>query len=370
MDDDIPLVNPYVLLTPGPLSTSRSVKAAMYRDWCTWDDDYKALVEDIRRRLIQLAGLDESTHTSVLMQGSGTFVVESVVGSALRPDGKLLVMANGVYGRRIAEIAERLKINCELRDSGEKNRPDISMLENTLQADKTITHVAMVHVETTTGMLNSLDRAANLCAAHGRSFIVDAMSSFGGIPTKWDEIGADFIISSANKCLQGVPGFGFVIAGREAMNRCAGNARSLSLDIYDQWKTMEEQKGKWRFTSPTHTVRAFHQALEELRGEGGVEARSKRYSENHRVLVEGMRGLGFRTLLPDELQSPIITSFFTPSPGSDWFDGFYSDLKNKGFVIYPGKVTGEDTFRVGSIGDIDRQVMERFIKAVGESGAG
>lgn len=358
--------NPYVLLTPGPLSTSRTVKSVMLRDWCTWDRDYNRIVQDIRERLVRLAARNDG-FTSVLMQGSGTFSVESVIGTAVPEDGKLLVLANGAYGDRIAQIARRLRIPVLVHDSGEVNPIDLNRLESTLQTDPHITHVAVVHCETTTGMLNPVESIGRIVKSFGKTFILDAMSSFGGIPMDMDETGADFLISSANKCIQGVPGFGFIIARRSELEKCEGQARSLSLDLYDQWKTMEEQSGKWRYTSPTHVVRAFAQALVELDEEGGVQKRHERYRENQRILVEGMEGVGFRCLLPRAFQSPIITSFLNPVHPGYSFEKFYMELKFRGFVIYPGKVTTRDTFRIGNIGDVTPGDMIRLVEAVRES---
>jgi 2-aminoethylphosphonate-pyruvate transaminase len=355
--------NPYILLTPGPLSTSKGVRAAMFRDWCTWDGDYNAIVQSIRARLTALA-TGESGYTAVLMQGSGTFCVEATIGTALPPDGKLLVLANGHYGDRIAQIAGRLRIDHAVVDSGEISPSDVGALERSLEGDPRITHVAVVHCETTTGMLNPVEEVGRIVHRHGRSLIVDAMSSFGGMPIDLAALKADYLVSSANKCIQGVPGFGFVVARREALASCAGNARSLSLDLHAQWREMEEKGGKWRYTSPTHVVRAFSQALRELEEEGGVAARFARYSENHRTLVSGMRRLGFETLLPDKLQSPIITSFIEPGHPGYKFERFYAALKNRGFVIYPGKVTAADTFRIGTIGQVFPADMARLIDAV------
>lgn len=358
--------NPYILLTPGPLSTSKGVKATMLRDWCTWDDDYNSIVRDLRRRLSALATPAQG-YTSVLMQGSGTFSVESVIGTAIPEGGKLLVLVNGAYGQRIATIAARLCIPCVVHDSGEAARPDLEALHCELDRNPEITHVAVVHCETTTGMLNPVEEVGAVVKAAGRVFIVDAMSSFGGIPMDAKGMGADYLISSANKCIQGVPGFGFVVARRTELETCAGRARSLSLDLYDQWRTMEDKGGKWRFTSPTHVVRAFATAMDELDAEGGVAARHARYSASQRLLVEGMRRLGFETLLPDELQSPIITSFLSPTEPSYRFQDFYEALKAKGFVIYPGKVTTGETFRIGNIGEVYPSDIERLLAAVDES---
>lgn len=357
--------NPYLLLTPGPLSTTLSVRRAMLRDWCTWDDDYNVeIVQIIRRRLVALATPQTNQYTSVLMQGSGTFCVEAVIGSAIPQDGHLLVLANGAYGQRLAKIAHRLRIPLTIQDSGESSPPDVDRLEQLLQKDASITHVALVHGETTTGMLNPLEEIARTVKEAGKTLIVDAMCTFGGVPLDIGALDIDFLISSANKCIQGVPGFGFVVAKHDALSGTEGRARSLALDLFDQWKTMEEGNGKWRYTSPTHTVRAFAQALTELEDEGGVPARHARYTRNQSVLSEGMAHLGFESLLPSQWQSPIITAFRYPETSAFEFKPFYSRLKERGYVIYPGKVTDLDTFRIGTIGDVDETKIRHLLKAV------
>jgi len=358
--------NPYLLLTPGPLSTTKSVKATMLRDWCTWDDTYNRIVEDIRSRLVALA-TPEPGYTAVLMQGSGTFSVEATLGSVVPRKGKILVIANGHYGDRIGLITQVLGIPTLLLDFGEVGFPDLERVESALTSHPDVTHVAVVHCETTTGMLNPVADIGRLVKAHGKTTIVDAMSSFGGIPMDASAIGADYLISSANKCIQGVPGFGFVIARRQDLEQCEGRARSLSLDLFQQWREMESKAGKWRYTSPTHVVRAFAQALSELDEEGGVAARHARYAENHRVLVEGMEELGFRCLLPESCRSPIITSFLNPPHPDFSFKSFYSRLKADGFVIYPGKVTHAETFRIGNIGNVFPEDMKRLLQAVRKS---
>lgn len=359
--------NPYLLLTPGPLSTSKTVKMAMMKDWCTWDHDYNEIVQYIRNELIRIATKSTHKYTSVLMQGSGTFCVESVIGTVIPKNGKLLVLVNGAYGKRIAEISKILGINTVVHDSGETALPDLNKLNEVLTQDQSITHVAAVHCETTTGAINPAKDISQIVKKHDRLFILDAMSSFGGVEMDIDDWNIDFLISSANKCIQGVPGFGFIIAKTEELEKCSNNARSLSLDLYSQWKTMEEANGKWRFTSPTHVVRAFLQALKELEEEGGIEARASRYRENQRTLVEGMRKLGFKTLVSDELQSPIITSFFYPENEEFQFDRFYQKLKEKGFVIYPGKVLNINTFRIGNIGEVWPDDMKKLLIAIEES---
>jgi 2-aminoethylphosphonate-pyruvate transaminase len=359
--------NPYLLLTPGPLSTTKSVKAAMLQDWCTWDDDYNRIVQQIRTELVSLATVDPG-YTAVMMQGSGTFGVESVITTAVPQDGKLLVLANGAYGHRMVKIAQRAGIPVSVYECGETEVPDVDHLMDLLKQDSRITHVSVVHCETTTGILNPIsDIGAMVKCFDNKVYIVDAMSSFGGIRMDMGEVRADYLISSANKCIQGVPGFSFVVARQTELNKTKGRARSLSLDLYDQWETMENHPGKWRFTSPTHVVRAFAQALEELKAEGGIDARSRRYYQNNRLLVGGMRELGFRPLLSDKYQSPIITAFHNPPDPGFEFKQFYDLLKEKGFVIYPGKVTDQDTFRIGNIGDIHPADVTRLLKAMESS---
>ena len=360
------LENPYILLTPGPLSTSPTVRQAMLRDWCTWDDDYNlGVVTPIRRQLVELASATRpEDFTAVLMQGSGTFAVEAMIGSAVPRGGKLLVLANGEYGNRLGRIARTLGIDTVVHDSGELAPPDLAQLDAALTADPAISQVVCVHNETTTGMLNPLVEIAGIVNSHGRQMLVDSMSAFGGIPLDMAELGIDYLVSSANKCIQGVPGFGFIIARITALEACKGNSRSVSLDVYDQWQGMENGKGKWRFTSPTHVVRAFAQALAELHEEGGVAARFARYTENQRRLVAGMEGLGFRCVLPHALHSPIITGFLNPTEDGYEFVRFYNLLKEKGFVIYPGKVTGVDSFRIGTIGHVFPDDITRLIAAV------
>ena len=356
----------YLLLSPGPLSTSGTVREAMLQDWCTWDKDYnEGIVSPIRKGLLALAGLDEREYTDVLLQGSGTYCVEATIGATVRPTDKLLILANGAYGERMARIADYYGIHYVLVSLRETELVTGEVAREALEAHPDVTHLSMVHSETTTGLLNPIEEVAEVIRGRGITFIVDAMSSFGGIPIDIKGLGIDFLVSSANKCIQGVPGFGFIIARKDKLMATKGNARSLSLDIYAQWETMERGHGKWRFTSPTHVVRAFYQAMKELNDEGGISARYERYRRNHRTLVDGMRSLGFETLLPDEAQGPIITSFLYPSADFD-FASFYERLKAKGFVIYPGKISHADTFRIGNIGDVFPEDMEALIRAIKE----
>lgn len=356
--------NQYLLLTPGPLTTTATVRAAMLQDWCTWDDDYNQdIVEVIRAELVKLATKHQG-YTSVLMQGSGSASVEATIGSVMTDDDKLLVVSNGTYGERMGEIAQYLKIDHHVIRLAETEYPTATQIADILDADNTITHVAMVHCETTTGMLNPIAAICDVVKTRNKIMILDAMSSFGGIPLDIGELGIDFMISSANKCIQGVPGFAFVIAKQSQLELCEGRSRSLALDLYAQWQCMQQHQGKWRFTSPTHTVRAFYQAIIELKQEGGVNARHQRYLTNQYLLVSGMQNLGFRCLLSEDLHSPIITSFLSPTHPRYDFKLFYNELKNKGFVIYPGKVSNADCFRIGNIGDVYPDDINRLIAVI------
>ena len=353
------------LLTPGPLTTSLSTKEAMLHDWGSRDKIFIDLNHSIRLSLLKLID-GEDNYQCVPMQGSGTFAVESTVGSVVPPDGKLLIISNGAYGRRIGLIADRLKIDFYEMRCSETTCPDSQRLNQILETDPLVTHVAMVHCETTTGILNPIRELSKIVKKHNRTLILDAMSSFGGIPLVIDDIGIDYLISSANKCIQGVPGFAFVICHQKKFEKTRGYARSLSLDLYDQWETMETKGGKWRYTSPTHTLLAFHQALEELENEGGIGTRNKRYSACQRILVDGMSSIGFYPLLDKHLHSPIITAFRYPKEKWFNFSIFYQKLKERRFVIYPGKVSEEDTFRIGTIGDLSIDDIRHLVRVIEE----
>ncbi len=359
----------YLLLTPGPLSTTRTVREAMMQEFSTWDVDYNSIVQSIRERLVSLATCDSinlGAYTATLMPGSGTFVVESVIGSVIPPNGRLLVLNNGAYGERITKISRMLGIDTVELQQAEIESTGLGQVEQMVANDQGITHVAMVHCETTTGMLNPVEAVGEIVRRHGRVFILDAMSSFGGIPMSMESTGAHYLISSANKCIQGVPGFGFVVADRATLGGTEGWARSHSLDLLDQWREMEANGGKWRFTSPTHVVSAFSQALDELEAEGGIDARHTRYIANQKTMVNGMRDIGFRTLIKDEVQSPIITSFYYPDSAGFDFQKLYDALKSRGFVIYPGKVSHAQCFRIGSIGDVHPSDMIELVGHVSE----
>lgn len=340
----------YKLLTPGPLTTTTTVKEEMLVDRCTWDQDYKQITQKIRSQLLGFAHATEDEYTTVLMQGSGTFAVESVMTTAISQDDKALIITNGAYGERIVKIADYTGLNYVTYNVAYDQYPDEAVIRTILEANQDITHLVMVHCETTTGIVNPLDMIAKLASTYNKTLIIDAMSSFGGIDIHVPALGIDYLISSANKCIQGVPGFGFAIVKLEKLLACEGNARSLSLDLYDQWKEMDKE-GKWRFTSPTHVVAAFSKAIDELIEEGGVTARNARYTHNNELLRERLGQLGIYAYIEDEKQSPIITTFLFPSEQFN-FEDFYAYVKERGFVIYPGKLTEVDTFRIGNIGEI------------------
>lgn len=355
----------YKLLTPGPLTTTDTVKQEMLFDHCTWDDDYKTITQEIRKNLLKLAKVEEPEYTAVLMQGSGTFGVESVLSCAVGENDRVLIAANGAYGERMVDIAEHSRIPYVLYNEMYNKVPDAVKIDAMLKGDPSITHVAMVHSETTSGILNDIEAVGKVVKENHRIFIVDAMSSFGGMDIPVKEWGIDFIVSSANKCIQGVPGFSFIIGKRDLIENCKGKARSLSLDLYDQWKCMEAD-GKWRFTSPTHVVLAFYQAMKELEQEGGIEARYHRYTNNNRLLIEKMAEMGMEHYISDEHQGNIITAFYYPKGTSFSFTEMYEYIKERGYAIYPGKVTEADTFRIGNIGEIYKEDIEKLCEIIAE----
>ena len=349
-------MNHYKLLTPGPLTTTKAVKEQMLSDHCTWDDDYKKITQKIRSKLLNLAHVTDDTYTTVLMQGSGTFGVESVITSVVGNKDKLLILSNGAYGERIGYIAKLAKVPYVIDKVAYHEMPDAAKVKKILNEDKGITHVCMVHCETTSGILNDIRTIGEVVKEAGKTFIVDAMSSFGGIDIPVEEIGIDFIISSANKCIQGVPGFSFIICNKQKLIESRGKARSLSLDLYSQWEQMEKD-GKWRFTSPTHVVLAFAKALDELEEEGGIDARYARYSRNNLYLIRKMGEMGIKPYITKH-QGPIITTFLYPKNCDFSFEDMYFFIKENGYAIYPGKVTDADTFRIGNIGEIYIEDME------------
>jgi len=354
-----------LLLTPGPLTTSAATKAAMLADWGSWDGAFNALTASVCRDLVALVDA-QSDHVCVPLQGSGTFAVEAALGTLVPKGGKVLVPDNGSYCKRIVRILGYLGREAIVLTHGEQAPADPARIDAALAADPAITHVAQVHCETGTGILNPLPQIAAIAAKHGRGLIVDAMSSYGVIPIDARNVRFDALIAASGKCLEGVPGMGFVIARRTVLERSAGNSTSLAMDLLDQWQYMQKT-GQWRFTPPTHVVAALRAAIEQYQMQGGLEARLARYTENCAALVSGMRALGFKTFLPDTLQAPIIVTFHSPPDPAYEFGEFYRRVRDRGFILYPGKLTAVDTFRIGCIGAIGADTLRRAVAAVADT---
>jgi len=351
-----------ILLTPGPLTTSLATKVAMLRDWGSWDSSFNAITAKVRERLLDIVSAQHS-HVCVPMQGSGTFSVEAAVNTLVPRDGHLLVLVNGAYGKRLAKLAQMMGRRVSVFETAEDVPTTPGDVERLLSADPGVTHVGLIHCETSTGILNPLAEIAAVVARHGAHLVVDAMSSFGALPIDARTMPFDALIAASGKCIEGPPGMGFVIAQRGALERGAANSASLSLDLYDQWQYMEKTT-QWRYTPPTHVVAAFAAALEAFVAEGGQAARLARYARNCDMLVAGMSELGFRPFLDPAIQAPIIVTFHAPADPRYSFREFYDRVREKGYVLYPGKLTQVETFRVGCIGAIDSNEMRNVVSAV------
>ena len=356
---------PKRLFTPGPLNTSTSVKEAMLVDMGSRDEDFIRIVAEIRAQILKAAGLArDDGYEAIPMQGSGTFGIEAVLSTVVAPEDRILILVNGAYGRRLAQIASCLQLNHEIVTCPENELHDMEVVEAALKSSQ-CRFLAVVHCETTTGILNPVTEFGALAKQYNCQFIVDAMSSFGGIPLDVAGAHIDYLVSSSNKCLQGVPGFAFVIAKRASLLAIKHRAKSVSLNLLDQYETLEKT-GQFRFTPPTHAMLAFHQALLELKHEGGVGQRAERYRQNHEILLAGMRRLGFQEYVPVQLQSNIITSFLYPEDPRFDFAEFYQRLSAHDMLIYPGKLSDVDCFRIGNIGDLHAEDIEQLLAAVQE----
>lgn len=353
-----------LLLTPGPLTTSRTVKAAMVHDWGSRDANFIEINRSVLARLAEIANGGKDWVT-VPMQGSGTFAVEAMLTTFVPRGGEVLLLINGAYGKRAKRILEIAGRKVVVHETAEDAPPDLAKVEEILKTTPSITHLFTVHCETTAGILNPIAKLGELAAKYGKSYLVDSMSAFGAIPLDVRAMNIDAVAASSNKCIEGVPGLGFVICRREALARTQGNATTLVLDLHDQAANYEKTS-QYRFTPPTHVIVAFHQALQEFDAEGGVAGRGGRYRNNCKVLLEGMRALGFKPLLADELQAPIIVTFHMPEDPRFVFQNFYDNLKARGYVIYPGKLTVADSFRVGCIGRIGEKEIRAAIAAIAD----
>jgi 2-aminoethylphosphonate-pyruvate transaminase len=353
-----------LLLTPGPLTTSASVKQAMVHDWGSRDAEFLRINRMVLDRLVELAD-GQGTHVAVPVQGSGTFAVEAMITSFVPRTGKLLVLINGAYGQRALRIAEIAGRTVASLETPEDTPPDLRVLDALLAHDPAISHVFAVHCETTSGILNPIADIAAIVARRGRRLLVDSMSAFGALPIDARDVRYDALAASSNKCLEGLPGLGFVICRNEALAECKGNATTLVLDLFDQAQAFAKT-GQYRFTPPIHVIVALGKAIEEHAAEGGIAGRGGRYRDNARVLIEGMQAMGFRTLLPDRLQAPIIVTFHMPTDPRFVFQRFYDGLKDRGYVIYPGKLTVAESFRMGCIGRLYPEHMKGALAAVRE----
>lgn len=355
-----------LLFTPGPLTTSRTVKEAMLEDMGSRDHVFVNAVKETRSELLRLAHVSkEENYECIIMQGSGTFGIESVISSVIGKDDVLLILVNGAYGERIVKMANIHQLNHRVLRFEEDEIVTPEATENFLKDNAGITHVACIHSETTTGLFNPVELIGNVCKKFNAVFIVDAMSSFGGVEMDIKKMGIDFLVSSSNKCIEGVPGFAFVICKKNELLKSKGLAKTLSLDLYDQWAALEAS-GQFRFTPPTLSIMAFRQAIKELDEEGGIKAREERYKKNKKILDEGMGALGFKEYLAKDIQGHIITSFLYPEDENFNFENFYNQLNEKGFVIYPGKLSKTNAFRIGNIGQIFPEDVEALIVAVKE----
>jgi 2-aminoethylphosphonate-pyruvate transaminase len=354
-----------ILLTPGPLTTSLATKEAMLRDWGSWDSHFNAVTARVRKRLTAIINA-EATHVCVPMQGSGTFSVEAAVNTLVARNGHVLVLINGAYGKRLARLTELLGRKLTVFETPVDVTPSAAEVGRLLDADASITHVALIHCETSTGILNPLAEIAAAVAQRGRSLIVDAMSSFGALAIDASAVAFDALISASGKCIEGPPGMGFVFVRRSVLEQSAGNSSSLSLDLHDQWTYMERTT-QWRYTPPTHVVVALDAALSQFEAQGGQPARLARYRVNCETLTSGMKELGFHGFLEARNQAPIIVTFHAPADPNYAFREFYERVRDKGFILYPGKLTEVETFRVGCIGAIGRDEMRAAVNAIADT---
>jgi 2-aminoethylphosphonate-pyruvate transaminase len=351
-----------ILLTPGPLTTTERTKRAMLRDWGSWDASFIAITAEIRRELLAIVH-GQASHVVVPLQGSGTFAVEAAVATLVPKDGHVLVLDNGAYCKRLGRLATLMGRRTTVLGHAEDVPVSPAELETALAADPSITHVGLIHCETGTGVLNPLHAVADICERRGKGLIVDAMSSFAALPIDAREVRFEALVAASGKCLEGVPGMGFVFIRKDAVNHAAGNSHSLAMDLHDQHVYMENT-GQWRFTPPTHVVAALAEAIRQFVEEGGQAARGARYAANCAALVAGMTSLGFIPFLAPEVQAPVIVTFHAPADPHYDFKRFYDAVKARGFILYPGKLTQLETFRVGCIGAIGVAEMKEAVAAV------
>ncbi len=351
-----------ILLTPGPLTTTLRTKLAMLKDWGSWDADFNTVTASVRKSLLDIIHGHDS-HVVVPLQGSGTFSVEAAIATLVPHDGHVLVLDNGAYCKRAARISSLMGRRCTVLGFEDSIPVDPAALQQALAKDASITHVVLIHCETSAGVLNPLQAVADVCGAHDKGLIVDAMSSFGAIEIDARKTRFDALIAASGKCLEGVPGMGFVFIRKAVLDACAGRSQSLAMDLYDQYQYLEKTT-QWRFTPPTHVVVALHEAIAQFEAEGGQPARLARYTNNYETLIGGMSKLGFKPFLDPAIQAPIIVTFHAPAHPKYDFKSFYAAVRAHGFLLYPGKLTQVETFRVGCIGAIGQSEIEQAVHAV------
>ena len=354
-----------ILLTPGPLTTTLRTKLAMLKDWGSWDADFNAVTASVRSRLLDIVH-GQASHVVVPLQGSGTFSVEAAVATVVPRDGHVLVLDNGAYCKRAARLTQLMGRKASSLAFAEDAAVSAPALDAKLKLDASITHVVLIHCETGTGVLNPLAEVAQVCERHGKGLIVDAMSSFGALPIDARTMRFDALVAASGKCLEGVPGMGFVFLRKAILDACAGNSQSLAMDLFDQYQYMEKTT-QWRFTPPTHVMVALASAVEQFVEEGGQPARLARYTDNCKTLIDGLTALGLKPFLKPELQAPIIVTWFAPAHPHYDFKRFYAAAKDQGFILYPGKLTEVETFRVGCIGAIGRSEMTQAVAAIAQA---
>jgi 2-aminoethylphosphonate-pyruvate transaminase len=365
-----------ILLTPGPLTTTLRTKLAMLKDWGSWDSDFNAVTASLRTSLLNIIH-GEDSHVVVPLQGSGTFSVEASVATLVPRDGHVLVLDNGAYCKRAARLTTLMGRQCTVMGFPEDQQVSAAALDERLTQEATrlpkgtpglpkgipITHVMMIHCETGAGVHNPLQAVADVCEKHGKGLIVDAMSSFAALEIDARTTRFDALIAASGKCLEGVPGMGFVFIRKAVLDACAGRSQSLAMDLHDQYVYMEKTT-QWRFTPPTHVVVALHEAIAQFEEEGGQPARLARYTQNYKTLITGMARLGFKPYLDPAIQAPIIVTFHAPGDARYDFKTFYAAARARGFLLYPGKLTQIETFRVGCIGAIGPVEMEQAVRAI------
>lgn len=354
-----------LLFTPGPLTTSYNVKQSMLSDYGSRDNKFIDIISNIRSRLLDIANVSPDDYTVIPIQGSGTYGVESVLCSSVDRQEGVLIIVNGAYGERMINICRHHNIQYFVHRVQDNETYDFAAIEKLLNNDaQDVSHIAIIHNETTSGLINDLESIGELATKYKKSYIVDAMSSFGAYDIDFADCGIDYLISSSNKCIESVPGFSYVIARKSKLhNECIDNSSSLSLNLYAQYDGFNKN-GQFRFTPPTHTLLAFNTALNELQQEGGIHERAKRYQQNQTIIHNKMNELGFKRYIDDDLQGYIISSYYYSSDKNWSFTAFYNKLNDRGFVIYPGKVSQADCFRIGHIGRIFKEDSERLAQAI------